>query len=268
PVLGQFNTTICVVDLDGKELLLDATYKTLPAGVLPKHCLNGQGLVVDGQGSAWLNLDQQIKSRSVAEAEWNVDDKSEVTYTVKRVLEGYPAFINRASYLNNGEEEYVKEFLAGRPWTVTKKEFENTESINQPFRETYEIEADDQMTEAAGVLYINPILLHREADNPFKLEKREYPVDFGNPFQKVLTFKLKVPAGYAVDEVPESKLITLPENTARYVFNTTVNGDMITVTSMLFINKAIYTQLEYPNLREFYNQVVAKQAEQIILKKL
>jgi hypothetical protein len=30
---------------------------------------------------------------------------------------------------------------------------------------------------------------------------------------------------------------------------------------------AIYTRLEYPNLREFYNQVVAKQAEQIILKK-
>lgn len=268
PVLGQFNTTICVVDLDGKELLLDATNKTLPPGVLPKHCLNGQGLVVNGQGSAWVNLDPQIKSRSVAEAELHVDDKGEVTYTVKRVLEGYPAFINRASYLNNGEEEYVKEFLAGRPWTITKKEFENTESINQPFRETYEIEADDQVTEAAGVLYINPILLHREADNPFKLEKREYPVDFGNPFQKVLTFKLKVPAGYAVDEVPESKLITLPENTARYVFNTTVNGDMITVTSMLFINKAIYTQLEYPNLREFYNQVVAKQAEQIILKKL
>lgn len=77
-----------------------------------------------------------------------------------------------------------------------------------------------------------------------------------------------MPEGYAVDEVPASKLMTLPENTARYVFNTTVNGDMITVTSMLSINKAIYTQLEYPNLREFYNQVVAKQAEQIILKKL
>ena len=268
PVLGQFNNTVCVVELDGKQLLLDATSKELPAGVLPKHCLNGQGLLVNGQGNAWVNLDPHIRSRSVAEAELHVDSEGDVSYTVHRVLEGYPAFANRASYLNNGEEEYVKEFLAGRPWTIRKKQFENTESINQPFRETYEIEADDQVTEAAGVLYINPILLHREVDNPFKLEHREYPVDFGNPFQKVLTFKLKIPAGYAVDEVPASKLIVLPENTARYVFNATVNGDMITVTSMLVINKAIYTQLEYPNLREFYNQVVAKQAEQIILKKL
>lgn len=268
PVLGQFNNTICVVDLEGKQLLLDATKKALPAGVLPKHCLNGQGLVVNGQGSAWVNLDPQIRSRSVAEAELHVDSEGDVTYTVQRVLEGYPAFTNRASYLNNGEEEYVKEFLAGRPWTIRKKQFENAESITQPFRESYEIEADDQVTEAAGVLYINPIVLHREVDNPFKMEQREYPVDFGNPFQKVLTFKLKVPAGYTLDEMPESKLITLPENAARYVFSAAVNGDMITITSMLYINKAIYTQLEYPNLREFYNQVVAKQAEQIILKKL
>lgn len=268
PVLGQFNNTICVVEVDGKQVLLDATNKALPAGVLPKHSLNGQGLAVNGQASAWVDLNPRVRSRSVAEAELQFDHEGGVSYTVHRVLEGYPAFTNRAAYLNNGEEEYVKEFLGGRPWTITKKEFENTESITEPFREAYEIEADDQITEAGGVIYINPILLHREADNPFKSEQREYPVDFGNPFQKVLTFKLKLPEGYAVDEVPASKLMTLPDNTARYVFNTTVNGDVITVTSMLSINKAIFTQLEYPNLREFYNQVVAKQAEQIILKKL
>lgn len=268
PVLGQFNYTICVVELDGKQVLLDATSKSLPAGVLPKHCLNGQGLVVNGQSSAWVALDSHIKSRSVAEAELHVDEEGEITYTVKRVLEGYPAFTNRASYLNNGEEEYVKEFLAGRPWTITKKQFENTDNISEPFREIYQIEADDQVTAAGDVLYISPVLLHREADNPFKLEQREYPVDFGNPFEKVLTFKLKVPAGYQVDEIPASKMFVLPGNTARYLFSSNVNGDIVTVTSMLTINKAIYTQLEYPNLREFYNQVVAKQAEQIILKKL
>lgn len=115
PVLGQFNSTVCVVELEGKQLLLDATSKALPAGALPKHCLNGQGLVVNGQGSAWVNLNPQIRSRSVAEAELQFDDDGKVSYKVHRVLEGYPAFTNRASYLNNGEEEYVKEFLAGRP---------------------------------------------------------------------------------------------------------------------------------------------------------
>lgn len=268
PVLGQFNYTVCLVEVGDKQLLLDATSKALPAGVLPKHCLNGQGLVVNGQASAWVDLNPKIRSRSVAQAELHFDSEGEAGYTVKRLLEGYPAFANRASYLSNGEEEYVKKFLAGRPWTITKKLFENAEAITEPFKETYEIEADDQVTEAGDVLYINPILLHREIDNPFKLEHREYPVDFGNPFEKVLTFTLKVPEGYQIDEMPASKVFMLPENTARYIFSSTMNGDIVTITSVLSINKAIFTQLEYPNLREFYNLVVAKQAEQIILKKL
>lgn len=268
PVLGQFNYTICAVDYEGKRLLLDATSKALPPGVLPRHCLNGQGLVVNGQASAWVNLDPSIRSRSVAETTLHVDTEGEITYTVQRVLEGYPAFSNRAAYLNDGEEEYVKGFLAGRPWTVTRKQFENAGNITKPFRESYEIEVDDQVTEAGGVLYISPILLHREVENPFKLEQREYPVDFGNPFEKIVTFKLKIPLGYKVEELPTPKVISMPGSTARYTYSGTVIGDMITVTSFLSINKAIYTQLEYPNLREFYNQVVAKQAEQIILKKL
>jgi hypothetical protein len=41
----------------------------------------------------------------------------------------------------------------------------------------------------------------------------------------------------------------------------------ITVTSSFQLNKNLFTQEEYPNLREFYTQVVAKQTEQIVLKK-
>jgi hypothetical protein len=51
------------------------------------------------------------------------------------------------------------------------------------------------------------------------------------------------------------------------MYNVAQNGNVITVTSMFQINKSLFTQLEYPYLREFYNQIVAKQAEQIVLKK-
>lgn len=59
----------------------------------------------------------------------------------------------------------------------------------------------------------------------------------------------------------------MPENAARYTYSVAQNGNIISLTSMFHINKSLFTQLEYPYLREFYNQVVAKQAEQIVLKK-
>ena len=39
------------------------------------------------------------------------------------------------------------------------------------------------------------------------------------------------------------------------------------LTSNLQINNSLFSQEEYPSLRLFYDQVVAKQSEQIVLKK-
>jgi hypothetical protein len=103
--------------------------------------------------------------------------------------------------------------------------------------------------------------------NPFKSDKREYPVNFGSPSETTYLYKLTIPAEYTVDELPKSKVMALPGNGGKYLYNVTLNGSVVNVTSVLSINKSMFTQDEYPVLREFYNQVVAKQAEQIVLKK-
>ncbi|MFM6347467.1 MAG: hypothetical protein ACKPFK_20290, partial [Dolichospermum sp.] len=58
-----------------------------------------------------------------------------------------------------------------------------------------------------------------------------------------------------------------PGNTARYIFNVAQSENSINITSSMSINKGVFAQDEYPNLLEFFNQMVAKQAEQIVLKK-
>lgn len=268
PLLSQFNYTACVVVVDGKQLVLDATKRSLPPGVLPRNCLNGRGFVINGKGGSWVELNPTVRSRSTVSAELHFDEEGLASYSLTRLLEGYFAYESRTSYMEKGEEAYVKAVLAGREWNVRGKSFEDTGDVTKPFREKYEIVAEDGVDGGGDVLYINPMVMNAELENPFKLENREYPVDFGNPFEKILSFTFKVPPGYQIEEVPKPKMYVLPDNTARYIFNVTVHGNVISVTSMLSINKAIYTQLEYPNLREFYNYVVATQSGQIILRKL
>jgi len=70
-----------------------------------------------------------------------------------------------------------------------------------------------------------------------------------------------------VDELPQAKILALPANAGRFTFSVTQAGNLLNVVSNFQINKSIFSQTEYPNLREFYNQVVAKQTEQIVLKK-
>jgi hypothetical protein len=105
--------------------------------------------------------------------------------------------------------------------------------------------------------------------NPYKAETRNYPVDYGSLVELVYMCKVRIPKGFMVEEAPESRIMMLPGNAARYIYNvaTASDSEWITITSSLQINRNIFLQQEYPNLREFYNQVVAKQAEQIVFKK-
>jgi hypothetical protein len=117
------------------------------------------------------------------------------------------------------------------------------------------------------LIYLNPFVLLRQEENPFKSEKREYPVDFGSPHEKIYMIKITIPDGFLVDELPQSRVMVLPDNTAKYSYNLTQISNQIIITSGFQINRNIFVQDEYPHLREFYNQVIAKQAEQIVLKK-
>src|SRR5690606_35828561 len=113
-----------------------------------------------------------------------------------------------------------------------------------------------------------PILYSRIEENPFKREDREYPVDFGSPFERMYISKLTIPENFIVEELPKSRAIALPQNGGKYVYNITNTGNTVYITSNFSINKSLFVQDEYPVLREFYNQVVAMQSEQIVLKKI
>jgi hypothetical protein len=76
-----------------------------------------------------------------------------------------------------------------------------------------------------------------------------------------------IPDGYLVDEIPQPKVTALPESKGKFSYHVSQTGNRLTVVSNIQINERMFMQDEYPGLREFYNRIVAKQAEQIVLKK-
>lgn len=266
PMDRQFNDVICVVKLEGKKILLDATERLLPWNVLPERCLNGRGLVISKNNFGWIGLEATVRSKTAIESKLQMTETGELSGTVVTTKTGYDAHRMRKTF-SNGETEYIKEILNGKSWEIRKSEFKSVKELHEPVIENLEVEINEQATAAGDVIYINPFITSRMDESPFKLAEREYPVDFGSPFDKIYIFSLKLPEGYVVDELPQSKMLMLPGNAARFAYNTTYADGTITLTTMLNVNKAIFIQTEYPNLREFYSQVVAKQAEQIVLKK-
>lgn len=267
PVSSQFNYVICVAMVGDKKYLLDATEKLLPTGILPQRCINGSGFMVAKDKFEWVPLQSTVKSRIVVNADLILDELGELEgkLIVDRV--GYDALVSRKKYFSKEESEYVKEFVGNRSWEVSKSKFEGTKEIDMPLKENYDLKITDHVVTTPDALYLNPLVMLRIDENPFKLESREYPVDYGSVFDRMYLCKLSIPKGFQVDEIPQPKVIVLPAGAGRYTYSVVQNDSGIVIVSNLQINKSIFSQLEYPNLREFYNQLVAKQAEQIVLKK-
>jgi hypothetical protein len=266
PATSQFNYVICLVRWENTQLLLDATEPYLPMGLLPSRCLNGKGMAVAKEGPEWIAL-QAPKGRVVTDSDLALSPEGVLTGTLKREHGGYPGQERRTKYFGEGQEGYVKEMVGTRQWQVSNSQFTNAKELREPFKEVHDIAINEHITIAGDVMYMNPFISGQWSSNPFKSEKREYPVDFGNAFDEVYVLKIKLPPGYEVDEMPATKVFALPANAARYTMSSSINGGVLSITSMLTVNKVMFTSLEYHALREFCNQVVAKQTEQIVIKK-
>ncbi len=267
PMTRQFNYVICALRINDKTILLDATEKYLPMSILPERCLNGQGLVISKTRHGWIDISSKAKAKTIVSTELTVKNTGELQGNINFSRDGYDALKMRNEYQLKGEAEYVKDFTAHKTWQITKTEFENIRQEEKPVKEKHELIIDDHTSVTNDIIYINPFVVSQQKENPFKMETREYPVDFGTAIEEMYLCKLMIPSGYVVDELPASKILVLPGNAAKYIYNITQTGDMLAFTSNLQINKSLYLVDEYNNLREFFNQVVAKQAEQIVLKR-
>jgi Domain of Unknown Function with PDB structure (DUF3857)/Transglutaminase-like superfamily len=267
PMARQFNYILCAARVQDKVILLDATEKNLPYTVIPERCLNGRGLVISKTNHGWINIETKAKAKTMINANLTVTADAEVTGTVSFSDDGYNALDVRKEYISKGEKEFTKDFIDGKRWTVSKSEYSNVNDFSKPVNQTHEVTIQDHASGAGDVIYLNPFVTHQLKSNPFKEDGRIYPIDYGAPSETVYMCKIVIPDGYKIDEMPQSKVLALPQNGGRYLYNISQNGGVINLTSIFNINRTLFAQTEYPLLREFYNQVVAKQAEQIVLKK-
>lgn len=267
PLQSQFNYVVCLAHVNGESYLLDATDKLLPLGLLPEQCLNGRGLSLSEDGFQWVPLHSQFKTHMVTSANFILSENGKLKGKLKLDVNGYAAHDKRKRYLTQGEKEYLKDFMGIHSWELTSSEIQNSEEIRNNLIEVHELIINENVTLAGGMVYLDPFICNAQKYNPFKSDMRKYPVDLGNRIKETFFFNLTLPEDYTIEELPKSKTIIMPQNWAKYSYNVSQSGDLISITSIFNINKSLFTQDEYPYLREFYNQIVAMQAEPIVLKK-
>ena len=265
-IAAQFNYVIAAVESEGSYQLLDATDRSLPISLLPERCLNGEGYLVAEGKSGWVKI-SPLKSRYSVSSDFNLSPEGELKGKLLFTHDGYYAQRMRLEFAEKGKEGYLKNMTGTRNWEITSSTFENLEKLREPVKEAHEIQINDQIQVNGDHMYLNPLLVFRTMENPFQSEKRQYPVDFGSPEENLYMTRIAIPKGWMVEETPKPQALVLPGNSAKFVYNISQMGNIISLTCQLVVSKPLFSQDEYLTLRDFYSQVIAKQAEVIVLKK-
>ena len=270
PTIDGFNYVIAAVEIENDLILLDATEKYSAPNVLPQRALNWQGRIVrENESSAWVNLTPAKSSDTNSSMSIEFNDAGAIEGVKRTQYTNLNALNYRDNYAKLKDDDVIlKVEEENGKIEISDFRITNKSEIYKPIIELFKFTSEDLLDKIGGKIYFKPLLFDAMTKNPFKLEKRDYPIDFGAPFIKDNKVSIKIPSGYVVESVPENIAIGLRENYGVYKFSIKIEANIINVYSMLQINTAIFPSANYDEIKDFYKMIVNKNLEQIVLKKV
>lgn len=270
PSISSFNYVIALVNIDNAIYLMDATEPLSNLNLLPQRCLNDKGRRINARGSDWVELLNKNQNVSALSYDLKLKEDGILTGNTSISYKGYNALSERKNIKSfSSIEDYIKSIENENHLKITDNKIENLDSINKDLSLNYTVEFTNLTEQMGDLLYFSPIKPAELQENPFKLEKREYPVEFTNPDALMNTLTITIPDGYAVESFPKPTLVNLSDRSCRFTFNViSVNDKTFKIVYTLNTNKTVFLPEEYSDLKQFYSIVTSKLNEKIVLKKI
>lgn len=267
PMMGQFNYTIACVTINGKDILMDATDPFTKPGMLPERCLSGTGRLMKEKGARFVSLRPTEKNARFEMLTAALNPATgEISGSSVISKGGYEGREIREQLKEKGEDELVKEFKKeNAEWEIKNFKLENKDNISESIKLSFDFIFPENVS--ATTIYINPMLSGKVTGNPFTEQNRIYPVDLMAASDNMYMATIKIPEGYAVDELPKPASVALPDNLGKFSYLINVVGSDIKVSSRISLNEYYFAPAEYELLKNFYDLIVQKHAEQLVLKK-
>lgn len=267
-IMKRFNYIVAHIKRNGKDFLMDATDKYLKLGMLPVHCLNVLGWLVHPTNSGFVQIIPTEKDVEFKNANLVIDEDGELKGSFTKSYNGYSALIEKRNFNDKGKEKYLEEARKENAnWVIEKADYISNDGPDATMSAEYQISLNDYVTKAGNILYLKPMLSEGQKENLLKAKERLYPVDFAYPIEDTFMATYEFPKEYSILEIPKNISLIIPEDAGRFTYATVINENKITLTSRIQLRKAIYYADEYPFLREFFDKIVTKHQEQIVLKK-
>lgn len=270
PNYSAFNYLIAAVETTAGKILLDATSQYSIPNVLPFRDLNWFGRLIRKDGTSELiDLMPTRASNDYVMLMYSIDASGKVTGKLRRNRTDYNAMSFRAEIEKIKEEEYLEK-LENENEKIEISDYSRTneKDFQLPIIETCSFTGTNLCEFIGERMYINPMLFFTKGQSPFKQETREYPIDYGYPFLDKYNINIDIPEGYVVETLPKSSQLDMEDNIGSFKYISNASGNKIQLSISHQINTPIVSADYYSMLKEYYQGMIAKETEKIVLKKV
>jgi Domain of Unknown Function with PDB structure (DUF3857)/Transglutaminase-like superfamily len=268
----QFDATVVILSLDGKDLALDPGEKMCPFLTLHwSHSKTG-GVRQGAKGSSIATTPQQAYGANTTNriADVTLDDQGAITANLRFVMAGQEALYWRQKALENDEAEAKKQFddwIAKMVPDGVEAHIDHFEKLDDPDANLVAvIQAHGTVGAATSKRLLVPgLFFETRASHPFVgQDQRITPVDmhYGDMINDEVTYRL--PQDVTVESAPQASKIPW-EGHAVLVVKLKTDTGQITITRTLARAFTFAGRDEYQTLHDFYQKVATADQQQIVL---
>ncbi|WP_370390891.1 DUF3858 domain-containing protein [uncultured Winogradskyella sp.] len=265
PVLTEFNYVILKLLINGKSYFIDGTNPYQSFGEIPFRCLNQYGRLIDFKNeSKWEDI-KINKYSSVLHLVNGTIENGSLVGKIQSRYSGYHALKPKQDYDENSGAYF-------NAFNNTYPEIEFTDQKALDYDKTSFVFKQEQLFEMeleiiGNNIYLNPFLVRFFESNPFKLQQRTYPIDFGYKDIYSYSFKLAIPEGYSIMEVPENQNLELPNKTGTFNYSVSKQENEVSINFKLNFNLSLYPPNYYESLKILMSKVLDNQNNNVIVLK-
>lgn len=268
-ILSQFNTMLVYCTFGDKQYALDATDPLRPFELAPISTLNRIILVVAENNTRWEEMPINKVSTQMVSGFLKVDSSGYLTGKSKLSHTGYLALIGKKLI----EEEGMEAFWEWRmdegfdPDNIASHKVLGLTDPDSALTVTLAFDYPNFAMTAGEYMYIQPIIVDKILENPFKDSVRIYPIDFSYPVKSIYRVSYVVPEGYAFEEGPTNSQVVLPQKELSFTYMAEDAGFSYNVMNEFAMQKTFYQAEDNGMLRTIYDEIISRHGQQIVLKK-
>lgn len=269
PDLSPFKAVVVLFKNNGKDYILDASNDHNNFGYFSTAFLNCKGRTVEENGGKWISLEVKENSVQSCSFQLELDNNGNYFGTASLALKGYNAFYFRNALTNNSDTTAAKTYLSELfdQINISNITIENYDSTRLPIKISFELSSKSSFEKNGDFLFFPLVFLDPQVKNPFSASTRVNPIYFDYPKEENMILNIKFPANVSLDEIPKNSNLILQDQSMKYSVNAGVNEKNLQISSKYIRKKCVFsTENEYFEIKEFFNKMMAKQKEQIVLK--